>query len=139
MVKYDLGKYTQLVCDEVVILSTGVHEELAIRKEIDCWIISTNASSNPANGSGFHILNQRPISQEEYDRLRTLGAVINLARLRINRQEARRKFELAKEQRPKCPKCRNNMEIRKSASGQFWGCSTYRASGCRGTRQIERS
>ncbi len=137
MVKYNLGRYTQLACDEVVILSTDGQEEWAIRKENDCWIISTNASNNPANYSGFPILNQRPIPREDYDRLRTLGPVINLAKMRTNRQEARRKFELAREQRPKCPKCQNSMVIRKSASGQFWGCSTYRASGCRGKRQIE--
>ena len=43
--------------------------------------------------------------------------------------------------RPKCPRCGNEMVLRRAGSGphlgkEFWGCSTYASTKCRGTRQV---
>jgi len=51
-------------------------------------------------------------------------------RLMATRLEARD----APKNGPPCPQCQNPMQQRKSAKGDFWGCSQYPA--CKGTRPI---
>lgn len=52
-------------------------------------------------------------------------------RLTACRIEAR---ENAREPSPECPQCNKSMRRRKSAKGDFWGCSAY--PDCKGTRSI---
>jgi four helix bundle suffix protein len=52
-------------------------------------------------------------------------------RLTAKRLEAREK---TKEPSPECPRCGQSMRRRKSAKGDFWGCSGYPE--CKGTRPI---
>lgn len=53
-------------------------------------------------------------------------------RLTAKRLEARANTE---EAGPDCPKCGKPMRRRRSAKGEFWGCSSYPE--CRGTRSLE--
>ena len=53
-------------------------------------------------------------------------------RLTTKRVEARHQREQG--EAPECPECGQIMRQRKSASGAFWGCSTYPE--CRGTRPL---
>lgn len=57
-------------------------------------------------------------------------------RLMAKRLEAR-VGQKATEPSPDCPQCNNPMRRRKSAKGDFWGCTTY--PDCKGTRPIEKS
>ncbi|MCX7050095.1 MAG: four helix bundle suffix domain-containing protein [Candidatus Sumerlaeota bacterium] len=50
-------------------------------------------------------------------------------RLMAKRIEAREQTRAAA---PDCPQCGQSMRLRKSAKGDFWGCSAY--PGCKGTR-----
>jgi len=52
-------------------------------------------------------------------------------RLMATRLEAR-EGQKATEPSPECPQCNQPMRRRKSAKGDFWGCTTYPA--CKGTR-----
>lgn len=54
-------------------------------------------------------------------------------RLMAKRLEAR-ESQKATEPSPECPQCNNPMRRRKSAKGDFWGCTTY--PDCKGTRPI---
>ena len=51
-------------------------------------------------------------------------------RLTAKRVEARE--EQKSEGSPECPQCNKPMRRRKSARGEFWGCSAY--PDCKGTR-----
>ena len=53
-------------------------------------------------------------------------------RLTTRRLEAR---GMADESAPDCPQCGKTMRRRRSAKGEFWGCSAYPA--CRGTRPVQ--
>lgn len=52
-------------------------------------------------------------------------------RLTTKRIEAREK---TRDPGPECPQCAKPMRRRKSAKGEFWGCSAYPE--CKGTRPI---
>ncbi len=54
-------------------------------------------------------------------------------RLTARRVEAREQ-KLNAEPAPKCPKCGQPMQRRKSAKGEFWGCAGYPE--CKGTRPV---
>jgi hypothetical protein len=38
---------------------------------------------------------------------------------------------------PQCPKCGGWMALRKGKNGEFWGCSLFRATGCKGSANVE--
>jgi len=38
---------------------------------------------------------------------------------------------------PQCPKCGAWMALRKGKNGEFWGCTLFRASGCKGSQNVE--
>ncbi len=57
-----------------------------------------------------------------------------VARRLAAREEQRQSEESAQDPPPQCPKCGKGMRRRRSAKGEFWGCSGYPE--CRGTRQI---
>ena len=54
-------------------------------------------------------------------------------RLMATRLEAR-ESQKATEPSPECPQCNQPMRRRKSARGEFWGCTTY--PDCKATRQV---
>jgi hypothetical protein len=39
---------------------------------------------------------------------------------------------------PQCPKCGGWMALRKGKNGEFWGCSLFRATGCKGSANVEK-
>ncbi|MCU0794799.1 MAG: topoisomerase DNA-binding C4 zinc finger domain-containing protein [Akkermansiaceae bacterium] len=55
-------------------------------------------------------------------------------RLMTKRLEAR-EGQRATEPAPNCPKCQAPMRRRKSAKGEFWGCTAY--PDCKGTKALE--
>jgi restriction system protein len=57
-------------------------------------------------------------------------------RLTAKRLEAREKSpEQTQEPSPECPLCKKAMRRRKSAKGEFWGCSAF--PDCKGTRPVD--
>lgn len=50
------------------------------------------------------------------------------------RRLAAREGQRAKEPAPECPQCRQPMRRRKSAKGEFWGCTAY--PDCKGTKPL---
>ena len=54
-------------------------------------------------------------------------------RLMAKRLEAR-EGQKSTEPSPNCPQCNKPMRRRKSAKGNFWGCTTY--PDCKGTRPL---
>lgn len=58
----------------------------------------------------------------------------------LSERHITRRLEAREEQRnsessPPCPQCQQTMRRRRSAKGEFWGCTGYTA--CKGTKPIE--
>jgi four helix bundle suffix protein len=56
-------------------------------------------------------------------------------RLTTRRLEAREEQRNAADPSPPCPQCAQPMRRRRSAKGEFWGCTGYPA--CKGTKPLE--
>jgi len=115
-----------------------VHESakhaLAQRRKYACWLDSEDAV---IVANAMHLIIGRALNMLK-SQIAAQGKAFEESggfseRLHTRRLEAR-EGQRATEPSPDCPQCQQPMRRRKSAKGEFWGCTAY--PGCKGTKQI---